>query len=116
MTDTAWLASLKEGDMVAYGSRDMNIGRVKRLTPTLIIVQTQGNSESRFKRKDGYAIGSSTWDTTHLEELTEEIRHSIQRRKMLYHFKYAAKWEEFPMQVLQDVYRIVKKWEETQKP
>lgn len=64
MPDHEWLSSIKEGDTVAVGGSFYGYGLavVDRVTPTQLVI-----GASRYRRKDGYRRGDSSWDTAHIE-------------------------------------------------
>jgi hypothetical protein len=54
----ASLESAKVGDVliVSYGGNGFHLGRVTKITKTQVLTGT-----SRWRKKDGYAVGGDTW-------------------------------------------------------
>ena len=80
-----WLESLSVTDPIAiqesrnhFGCK-YRISKVKRITPTGIIVTDCG---SRF-RKDGYERGGESWSRSKLRKPTDEIKEKIARYKAI---------------------------------
>lgn len=74
-----WLVSLKSGDEVQVKrNRDLQIGKVERVTATLIIL----SSGRRFKRKCGYLYGGSSWGFECIEPVTQEARDTVERDRL----------------------------------
>lgn len=79
--------SLKPGDTVVvvsgYGRKE-RLGKVERLTKTQIVVK---NCAYKFKRRNGYAVGTFTFDRWHIYIPTDEeaktLRKSIEHKKKL---------------------------------
>lgn len=81
MNDKEWLASLKVGDEVSTGD---SIGVVERMTPTQLVIKTQGGSEMRFNRVTGRRVGElSPWAGNRwLFELNPEAREKFERARL----------------------------------
>lgn len=72
MSDEAWRKSLKAGDKVLVSrggwDRSYNLTTVERVTPTRVVVK----GGEAFSISRGHRIGSGTWDTSYIEEVTPE--------------------------------------------
>ena len=87
MSDHAWLATLKAGDEVAFNHAwgAPTISKVTSVTATQIRI-----GASKYRRKDGYAVGGDKWSRTSLMEPTAEVRALIEEaslRRRLADFK-----------------------------
>jgi len=82
MIDREWLDNLTSGNEVVISNR-MNkiIVRVERTTKTLVVLKNGG----RYRKSNGFRIGSDNWNTSMLIEITDKIRESF-RRNNLKHF------------------------------
>lgn len=82
MTDKNWLEGLKAGDSVAV-RRKYNSGHevvaVDRLTPTQIVLA----DGRKYRRKDGRSIGTDSWGSNCLREVTDGIAAAARRRLAL---------------------------------
>jgi len=85
----AWMDGLKIDDRVGVhtGATNYVIGRVVRLTTTLVVVEIRGWAQlQRFRRKDGVRVGdgSGMWSKkTRIVQLTEHVEGLIHRSRML---------------------------------
>lgn len=104
-TDDEWLAGLKAGDEVAVdygrGSQRYLIQKVAKRTPTGRIVLDDGGQYSRSgtRSPDRYMF-------YRLERVTDEIRESIDRRRLLGILSH-ARWDVLSTEALRSVTRTV---------
>jgi len=105
-----WLEDLKAGDkvfMMSGGwSNIKTLTTVERLTKTQIIT----NTNTKYRKDNGYQVGASSFNKSHLEQATVEtilaFRLSIKRNKLIYKLK-ETKWLELPVTVLQNIDDII---------
>lgn len=107
-----WIASLKPGDEVAvrveYGRRWI-IKQVDRVTPAQIIAV----GGVRYMKKNGREIGNDTWDTRHIEPVTETVREAVakeqhvnQIRRFADQFRHLT--DSLPLSALESIHEHLK--------
>ena len=76
-----WINNLKEGDEVIVSGRfnTYNYGKVLRTTRTLIILENPYNHNEgrRYKKENGFMLGSDIWNTERIIMPTQEIKDKI---------------------------------------
>jgi hypothetical protein len=98
-----WLATLKAGDEVHVSesmTKDDSIRKVDRTTKTQIVI---GNS--KFRRSNGFPVGSDTWIRRHIEKPTAESRKRIKRARMV-RLLNSVKWSEVSDAALSAIVKI----------
>ncbi len=81
-----WLEHLEAGDeVIVRGGWDRagEVRRVDRLTATQIVV-----GKSRYRRTDGYQVGSSGYRTARIEEATPERRELAEQSRRCAEVRY----------------------------
>ena len=97
-----WLDNLKPGDEVAVNSlcRGLYISKVKRITKTLIVLE----SEVQVTKKHGTDRGQ--YPSVHIEPPTPALRDKI-RRSVLISKLQQIKWSRLPIQVLDQIFALI---------
>lgn len=106
-----WLDGLSIGDLVAdttsYG-RAYKILQIERLTPTQFVMS---NSARRYRRSDGGPVGETGFGAGYgIFPLTDEIRASVERDRLLRHI-LATTWAELETSSLREVWAVVQRAE-----
>lgn len=110
MSDKEWLQQLKVGDEVIVGRRDRDsyITRVKRATPTLIVVGSN-DYECKFRRTTGDEVGAgyyaSELESSSPEEL-EAVREAMYARNLLSRIR-ELDWQHVPVDKLRRIEAIL---------
>jgi len=104
-----WLNSLKVGDIVAehtshYGDNTYSIVTIEKITKTGQI-KVSGNDS---KYKNGREMGNSgSWSISrHIVPITDEIKESVERRKLL-NFIEKTKWGEVTTEKLRKIKAVL---------
>ena len=75
MNTNEWLQNLKAEDKVyidgRYGSAGV-IGRVFRVTKTMIVVASPQGFNTRYRKEDGFSVGEDSYTGGIIRELTQE--------------------------------------------
>lgn len=100
------LEELQVGDVVFVSSTwHKRLSKVERVTKTQIIVDN-----SKYRRDNGWQIGSDRWNTSYLHVPTEqqiaEIREEAYRKKLLYTVR-DFDFRKLPTDKLKQVYDII---------
>lgn len=109
MTDD--LSTLKAGDEVTvHGRTRIARRKVDRITKLHVIV-----GETKYRISDGNAVGMGRWDTSHITITTDADREKLQAMHL------AGKLEDFPwhrlqLPTLRDVWQIVDRVADKEKP
>jgi hypothetical protein len=103
----AWVNSLKVGDEVYYKSGhygDPEIFKVKKITPTQVVIDTRSMNSVRLWKKNGNVVGDG-WRIT-IAPVTDAVREQIYRidakRKI-----DRVQWKEWSLERLQRLMAII---------
>jgi len=108
-----WLEDIKVGDwVIVQGGGPMSRGKdtartVKRLTKTQIVLN---GTDTKFKKRNGSSVGSSTYYHSYLRESTPETLKKVKREQMHRNLVYklsTVKWQDMSLEVLSDIYEAV---------
>lgn len=105
-----WLSELKEGDDVivvsSSGGIRKKVATVTRTTKTQIIV---GNS--RYRKNNGYIIGSSCWCREYLMKPTPELIETLNAEEIKIRYvnflKNVVDWGILDIEKLKKIYQII---------
>lgn len=103
MNNKQWLEKLQPGDTVIVdGHWTCRIAKIDRMTKTQFIME----SGSRFRRKDGWQVGGSTYSRCYLREPTEERLNEIKHQTLAKDLSN-VKWKELDLLTLQNVWGLL---------
>lgn len=112
------LSELKPGDKViqitGYGPKTESILVVTRLTKTRVMVRTpndvSASVEYAYKIDTGEAVSRERYHTNQIYAPTDadmlRVREGIQRRRLVRAMQ-AVKWDTLPLNVLQDIHKVI---------
>lgn len=103
-----WLKELKAGDeAVVCHNYDMpNLVKVIRTTASQVIVGKDGGHETRFRRSDGYEVGTSTdWHRRYIAPASPENREEAARGQCISKL-HAFQWPTLSTERLQRIIAI----------
>lgn len=114
-----WFRNLKVGDQACIPAYGMATGEytrviVKRITPTGRIVVANKNGQETTFDKWGRALGGSKWHTSHLVELTDEMRETrirIRIKSYVKHYEYSKLNDDH----MRKLYSVLKGFEDEMK-
>lgn len=108
-TEYEWLNTLKPGDKVIESSTGIghldSVRTVSKVTATQIIV-----GSTKYRKSNGWKVGSSGWNSSYLREATPERVQEIaeQRRQIQIANKLVdVRWRQLPLSVLEQVSAIL---------
>ena len=100
-----WLDKLQVGDEVVIGGGLAGIppyiSKVARLTATLFVTE----DDQRFRRKDGFTLGSGYY-RRFLQEPTQELRASVAQQNLASHLR-RVQWHDLPLDKLRAVVKLL---------
>lgn len=82
----------QEVELTRHGLVDSRIGRVTRLTKTLVMAQT-GAKEYRFNIRTRGLVGQSSWGHCYIKPLTPERKRQIGAARARRYLRQAANWD-----------------------
>jgi len=108
MDRNEWLASLKEGDEVAWKG---HIYTISRTTPTRVVIRLRysisPDREVAFHKKNGREVGhSDPWHRYILNPVTPELRNSLERARLTAQIENALKVKEMPLDTLREIAKL----------
>ena len=112
--DNQWLETLKPGDTVIRSvsgmGRHSTVEVVERLTKTQIILK---GISIKYRRKNGWSIGGSQWNTSALVEATPERIERVtgeQERRRLLGALQKVDWQKVSTQELEEHAEILARY------
>lgn len=114
MSKREWLQNLKKGDKAVehFYRQETRIVTVLRLTKTQVITTQNGWGENRWRKKDGYEVGGSTFGsrryiTKPSAEDIARIGHKDLFRKVYSYVRYTLKIDDLSPDKLREVAKLL---------
>jgi len=106
-----WLKSLKPGDKVCYNHRmgGWHIVKVKRITPTGRITL---ENNIKCDNTGYYCVRGVFWGSFFIEPITDEVRESILRQKLLSRLRCEVNWKDYTTKQLKVIYKNLTRMKE----
>ncbi len=98
-------------DRSRYGTENLSIERIDRVTPTQIIIrhlrEGMAPSDERFYRDGGSQVGGDQWSREWLRIPTPELLARVEKAKLVARFT-SLKWKDLHLDTLRGVNAAIK--------
>lgn len=107
--DNSWIKKLKPGDQFYSNKFGYTFYTVAKITKTQIVTKPKYEhlkEGDRFNIETGRKIGSGTWDSVWMEQITPEVLKEVGRKKRV-HFLNEFDFSKLSDKDLWDIYKLV---------
>jgi hypothetical protein len=115
-----WLQNLKVGDKVIE-DRDFNgksICTVVRFTNTQIVIKDSKGFESKYRKDNGFAVGSDIWSRNLIREATPEALAAFEEERYRQIFQNKLNklsWVDVPLDKIKEIREIIEPYVKKQE-